>query len=613
MPEPSMRLGRLIFSNRTGDIRAELPFSDKFSFVFGASNTGKSFALKSLDFMLGGNRELPDISERRPYDRALLEFSLSTGEQIVLERALVGGEFSASIHGVEPIVLAARHSKNDDSNLSNWLLSHLGMAQKEIAKDKSATKKSLSFRDIARLCIVDETAIQSETSPAESGDVAFAPLERNIFKYMLTGEDDSALVTIQKPKEYATGRSAQVGLLEEMLMEVEAEIADSFPDIDDLSDEFVNVQDELIEIEKQMAFARDSSRDKLERKMRLVASINRDQQQVTDTVIALDSFEQLKQVYESDIARLESIEESGFLLGLNGDDCPVCGAALEHQVHKQVLTQIEASRAAAEIEIAKVRAHAIELAATVEDTTKVLHSTSERLQQAQRSLIAIEAEISAGAPKADDGLLRLSEIIPRRDRINRGMALSSRQAELTKQIAELKKKRQVRQPSNVHGGLSTETANEFATEVGVILKLWGFPGDCRTFFDLSGTFDLIIDGKRRKDNGKGVRAITHAAFKVALMTYCRTRGLPHPGFLVMDSPLITYRDPIGSKGGALAADEEILKESDLRDRMFRHLGSLGDLGQVIVFDNTDPPANADQFAQIQVFTNNAKAGRQGLL
>lgn len=563
--------------------------------------------------MLGGNRELPDISERRPYDRALLEFSLSTKEQIELQRALVGGEFAASINGVEPIVLAARHNKNDESNLSNWLLGRLGMAQKEIAKDKSATKKSLSFRDIARLCIVDETAIQSETSPVESGDVAFAPLERNIFKYVLTGEDDSALVTILKPKDYATGRSAQVGLLEEMLIEVEAEIADSFPDIDDLSDEFVNVQDELVEIEKQMAFARDSSRDKLERKMRLVASMNRDQQQVTETVFALESFEQLRRIYESDIARLESIEESGFLLGLNGDDCPVCGATLEHQVHKQVLTQIEASRAAAEIEIAKVRAHIIELAATVQDATKVLYSKSERLQQAQHNLIALETEISAGAPKTDNGLRRLSEIIPRRDRINQGIALSSRQAELTKQITELKKKRQVRPLSNVQGGLSTETANEFAAEVGAILKQWGFPGNCRTFFDLSGTFDLIIDGKRRKDNGKGVRAITHAAFKVALMTYCRTRGLPHPGFLIMDSPLITYRDPIASKGGVLTSDEEVLKGTDLRDRMFHHLGSLGALGQVIVFDNIDPPANADRFAQVQIFTNNAEAGRQGLL
>lgn len=30
MAEPFMRLGRLIFSNRTGDIRAELPFSMSF-------------------------------------------------------------------------------------------------------------------------------------------------------------------------------------------------------------------------------------------------------------------------------------------------------------------------------------------------------------------------------------------------------------------------------------------------------------------------------------------------------------------------------------------------------------------------------------------------------
>ena len=57
--------------------------------------------------------------------------------------------------------------------------------------------------------------------------------------------------------------------------------------------------------------------------------------------------------------------------------------------------------------------------------------------------------------------------------------------------------------------IDTSTAQEFADEVVLVLTAWGFPRQRRVVFDLH-TQDLIIDGKHRKDNGKGVRAITHA-------------------------------------------------------------------------------------------------------
>src|SRR3546814_7797170 len=86
------------------------------------------------------------------------------------------------------------------------------------------------------------------------------------------------------------------------------------------------------------------------------------------------------QVYESDVARLEAIEEAGFLLGLQSDgDCPVCGAPIEAQKHDHALGEIEAARAAAEIEIAKIRAHQSELVDTITDTENELHKTGERL------------------------------------------------------------------------------------------------------------------------------------------------------------------------------------------------------------------------------------------
>ena len=70
------------------------------------------------------------------------------------------------------------------------------------------------------------------------------------------------------------------------------------------------------------------------------------------------------------------------------------------------------------------------------------------------------------------------------------------------------------------------------------------------------TQDIRVDGEDRKDNGKGVRAVMHAAFKVALLIYCQRNDLPHPDFLVLDTPLLTYRDPITSRHGRLTPDEQ---------------------------------------------------------
>lgn len=612
--KPTIRIEELRFSSRNNENSAALNFSNPFTFVFGASNTGKSFAVKAIDFMLGGGRELPDISERKPYSRVELDLRLPNDEIAQLVRAIVGGDYSLNAGTEAQRTLSARHNKDSDDNLSNYLLTVLGISGQEIARDKSGTKKPLSFRDIARLCITDETSIQSEISPALSGDVALAILEKNIFKFMLTGEDDSALVTHTKPKDFATGRSAQVRIIDEMILELETEIADDYPDLAQLDSKLDEIDGELDRAEREIAFARDSVRSKLERKNELVIEIGRDQQRLYDIVITLENFEQLMRVYGSDIERLEALEEAGFLLGLNIDAaCPVCGAPPEAQAHKHALVEIEAARAAAEIEIAKIRAHQSELKLTMSDTRNELKRTGDRLTSNREKLKELEIDLSTALPEADDSLRRLSEIIPKRDRIKRGLELVLRRDNLTKQRNEVAKRRQIKSVTNAQMGLSTLTVQEFAAEVGDVLRAWGFPGDCATFFDLDGTFDLIIDGKKRRNNGKGVRAITHAAFKIALLTFCRTRKLPHPGFIILDSPLITYRDPIRSRAGALSEDEKAIRDSDLKEKMFEHLASISSAGQFIMFDNADPPEKASIYTALHTFTNDPTVGRQGLL
>ncbi len=614
MNKTSITINNLAFSSLDREARTRLDFSPKFSFIYGASNTGKSFAVKAIDFMLGGSKELPDITERRPYRRLEMGLTLSPNDEVVLERAIVGGDFEIRGDGGNSKILSARHNRDADDNLSNFLLKHLGMDGQFIAIDKSGTKRSLSFRDVVRLCITDETSIQSETSPALSGNPSFAPAEKNIFKYMLTGEDDSALITQVKQKDFSTGRSAQVRMLDEMLSEVNAEIEDNYPDSEELDAKLEDIQHQLDRLENEISFARNSVRSKLERKKSLIAEVSRDQQRVNDIAVTLENFDQLLAVYRSDVLRLEAIEEAGFLLSLTANEtCPVCGAPPEAQVHEHALGEIEAARAAAEIEIGKIKSHQGELALTIEDTTAELAKTGDRLLSNREKLNLLEVELAAALPDSDANMRMLSEVIPKRDRVKRGLELLLRRDTLTKQRDTVAKGKRAVAPSNVQLGVSTTTAQEFAGEVGKILLAWGFPGECRTFFDLDGTFDLIIDGKKRSNNGKGVRAITHAAFKVALLSFCKTRNLPHPGFLVLDTPLITYRDPMRSKAGPLSADENVIASSDLKQKMFAHLSSLSSRGQLIIFDNADPPAKAEDFAVLEAFTNDPDEGRQGLL
>jgi hypothetical protein len=562
--------------------------------------------------MLGANRELPAIVERRSYDTIHLDLQIGAEEIMILQRAIAGGDFKYRLKDGTEGVFAARHSRDNEANLSNYLLGRLGITGKEIARDKSSTKKPLSFRDIARLCITDETSIQSETSPVESGDIALAPMERNTFKFLLTGEDDSALITQEKPKDVRTGKLAQLRIIEDMIGQIDGEIAEDYPDVEQLGELSEEMAEELKDVEADIIAARGSVRSALEQKRSLAAQIGTDQQRVNDIAISLENFEQLQLVYASDIARLEAIEEVGFLLSMDANRvCPVCGAPPEAQVLDHSLAEIQDARAAAEVEIANITLHQSELASTMVGTQAELNATEERLLQNRKALEAVEAELTSSSPSAEDQQRRFAEVIPRRDRINRGLDLVARRAELEKQRIRIEKFKRVKPKSNAQPGLSTETAQEFADEVADVLTAWGFPGERRVFFDLQ-TQDLIIDGKHRKDNGKGVRAITHAAFKVALLTYCRTRQLPHPGFVVLDTPLITYRDPIRFRLGALSLDEQTIRQSDLKERFFQHLSSLGSVGQFILFDNADPPAKAEAYAHIVTFTNDPNQGRQGL-
>ena len=594
-------------------------FKDGLNILFGASNTGKTFTFKSIDFMLGGKGPLPDISERIGYEKAWMGLNLPTAGEATLMRALAGGAYELYPgHTIAPDTaakanrkLSARNDATNTENVSQFLLTELNLTGKEIAFDTNGKKRSLSFRDLARVCLVDEVAIQSESSPIESGQVISTTAERSVFKLLLTGQDDSAVVTVLDRKSFKTSTAAKQEVLDDLLNDIYSELTADFPDADGLVEQSKNLEATWARAQHEADLAQQSIRDKLTKKSRLARLIFEHEQRRAEIQINFGRFNQLAEVYRSDITRLEAIEEAGFVLSLGGDKpCPLCGALPDDQNHLHGIADISRAKDAANVEIEKITRQQGDLDLTILQMDAEGQQIERSLEEHQEELARLESELEDFAPVAQASRQQLEKVLSIRDHVRRGLELLERRDSLIQRKNELAALKPASKADRPQLGIPGQVIHDFAQTVSGVLNEWHFPGNLHVSFD-DGVYDLKIGGKNRRDNGKGVRAVTHSAFKIALLMFCRERNLPHPGFVVLDTPLLTFRDPIKSQI-PLEADEAALKNTSLKEHFFEHLSSISTLGQIIIVENVDLPENITSLGNVDIFTADPNNGRFGL-
>src|SRR5947207_2668186 len=93
MSAQGLRIRSLSFHgpNRTA---VGVQFGAGLNVIYGASNTGKSFIVDTIDFMLGGRGPLRDIPERVGYDKILLAMETLDNKSFTLARGTAGGAFT---------------------------------------------------------------------------------------------------------------------------------------------------------------------------------------------------------------------------------------------------------------------------------------------------------------------------------------------------------------------------------------------------------------------------------------------------------------------------------------------------------------------------------------
>lgn len=599
---------------------ASVEFRKGLNVISGPSDTGKSFIFECINFVLGSSEKPKEIREGEGYTKVFLELE-SNNNIYTLERLLDGGNIKLYYGKIKdtlnlsPKILNEQHKAGDLENISGFLLEKCGFPiQAWLKKNQSNNKQSLSFRHLRNYIMVDEVRVITQESPIHSGQYVNITLEKSIFKLLITGIDDSNLVEVDKPEIKKAKLIAKLDMLDELISETQKEISNKniSKNIENINAEMIDFKGELNDLNKEI--------DKLNNKRKEIWSkINQKESAIIYHNELLKRFNLLEEQYHADIERLKFIEEgSHYFYQLKSIKCPNCGQDLKNDnctVKEEIdLVTIYDSCSA---EINKIELNLKDLEKSKNNLVQDVLRLKEEISSLIREKSEIENEIEANLkPRTQEIQKKLDTLLNAYKIVSEIESLKEKLNTLLSKRENLEKQSKTRNSTKTEGKLEIDNLvnnSEFRKILVDILKKWGFEeiNDVNDviFKIQERKIDFVVSGKERKSYGKGYRGILYSAFVIGLMKYCFEKGLPHPGFIVIDSPVTTFKDK--NRNLSQDIDNEELIPIDKQNAFFKDLSENYKDRQIIIFENKEPQINIKEKINYIEFTKDLNNGRYG--
>jgi hypothetical protein len=527
---------------------------------------------------------------------------------LVLRRSLNGGDIHITADGDADRVLSAKHQPDNEDTVSHLLLELSGLAGKKVRTNQQGKTRALSFRDIAQLIFVSEESVISADSPVLSGQFTRKTVESRVFGLLLTGTDDSSVVAKDDPKIVKGRQDGKAEMLEELLRRKRDQIAELEVEgsIDAVRDQLERLGAASDEASEQLTVEQESAAT-LEEKRRDAWTHLRQVESRADVLSELQKrFVLLRDQYSSDLRRLEAITEAGIRLDqMMEERCPVCGAPAEHHEieHQQEHSAPADVAQACQAEAAKTMKLLEDLETTIASNSDEVEQLSVERSTWQAELEATSTEVKiALQPRLQAAVQRVRDSQAMRDTRRRGLLVLEQAQELEVLLLEASSAPKQEKFDGPSAAVSSGEAEKFSKDVEALLKSWHFPDLDRVTFSEEDK-DIVISGRSRGSYGKGVRAITRAAFNLALLRLSIRDETPFPCLALIDSPLVVYREPDTGEGAF---------PHDVKDAFYRSLAADFMDGQVIIIENDAPPPDVAGSANCIAFTG-TEVGRRGFI
>lgn len=592
---------------------AELSFKTGLNVVTGASDTGKSYLIDCIDYILGAREEPKKIKEAKEYEKIRAEIRTFDGRVFTLNRQFDDNSIYVAECAFEefdnkaPRRLSTYHSEKNDDNISVFLLSLIKLDGKRLKKNNLNQTKSLSFRDLARFCLVSETKIIEKESPIYSGQKIEETANKSLFKLLLTGEDDDELESIENPEIIKSRIRGRIDLIKEDIESKRKFLMETKQHSDALTNEEINVQ-----IQKLINIVEEAHKELLgEEKNRALAwsELDKLKSALSQNEEIRKRFDLLNQHYSSDLSRLEFINEGKQGLDqLKEVNCPLCNSLIDQKILEPYTEKVDFSTS--------VKSEFSKIEQKQEDLVQTTKELNEKIEELKVSVDKKREEFEKIDKYISDKLRPVHAT--HSENLNRFLSLRDEKAQVSlveSQIVELKRnltynyeklqEKQERAPEKV---MPEKIYSELSNEVKNVFTSWGI--ECEKIYYDPTSNDIEIDGEKRSNSGKGYRAIYLSGFMVAVLLFCLKNNLKHPNFLVLDSPLTQYKERDAEKN--IGEREEKIPE-EIQNKFYESLANLKDINkvQIIVIENKDPPEDVMDKINHAHFSKNEKVGRYG--
>ena len=556
------------------------------------------------------------------HDNFLLWMTLPLSGNITLRSSSLGGDiYKAEGHllKVNPesdgyTVLKRKHV--NAPNVSKYILDASGFSEAKLLKNERAEKTPFSLRMMMRYLLIDEARIIDEKSVILSHNRKVTAEDKSLLKFLLTGVDGSSVEQVRSGGELKAALNGKIELLTQMATGLQEHI-DTTLDISDLPEILKDAEQERDAILDFFGLQKTALDESINNFRSLTESVRILESETSDLQAMHSRFLELLAVYKSDIDRLQGLEEGSFLVMHFAQlNCPLCGADREHQKHDHGLSQIEEQSLAIEAEINKIQLESIELEEAIESARCEIEANRDLLTNMKNKLTADEIGLKTAKIRSSDASTAFINSNNRIREIEGELRLRDQLSTLESQIDVLSeteiKTRQKAGDIDTGVELTESEAYELSKIIKEILLAWKFPHAEAVHFNQKDQ-DIVVNGKRRKDNGAGIRSLLHSAFKISVLVHSIRNDRPHPGFVILDSPLLAYREAEeNDQYGELTNEEIEVKKAGVASAFYEHLNSLKGQAQFIVIENHKSDEEVvSPYPNVQ-FTRNPKLGRSGL-
>ncbi|WP_049568214.1 hypothetical protein [Streptomyces sp. SBT349] len=595
----------------SGKPLAQIVFGPELTTIYGASDTGKSFIVDSLGYMLGGTH-LTLIPEAEEYTQILLGLLMPDGSPLTLVRRpgtnsvhLHGEDLRDLVHRQPDDIVTAVHNARSKNSLSIHLMRALGLDGVLIRKNEAGGTRTLALTDLLYLSVVTEDRMIAMASPVlRTGTATTRTAETSVMRFLLTGEGDPSIDTGPNAGQRRVHKG-QINLLDQLVIDLAAKL-DTQENERELRDRLARVRTAIDTQSTALRAADEDHREAVQERMayaRQLAGLDERMAEVSDL---LGRFNLLEEQYRSDLERLVMVNEASSILGyFRVGTCVFCGADPEHQHPGHSQQEATQLHTAVRAEAAKTTALLTDLLPTISDLAREQEALTRTWQVTKDNLETTDELIAEAEGRLAPLREGLQELLDARSEVERGLELHTRISELENKRSRLDGEGAVpatRPAEYIPSGV----LSDFDSVLQRTLGNWKVPAVDHAGYDQYNA-EIRAGGRPRASRGKGVRSVLHSAFTTSLARFCIERDLHHLGFVVLDSPVVTYRQPVADRPEDPDLPDVLITPAVV-DCFYEDM--LAFPGQAVIIENGDPPLGVLSEAITYSFTA-AADGRPG--